>query len=60
MTASIEQRADYYRNEEVRARIVEFLGGNALEGPTCRYLAGGDMDRPHLHRHSGVGALNLF
>ena len=58
MTANIEQRVDYYRNKDVRARIVEFLGGDALENPTCRYLVGGDTHQLQLHHHYGVGALD--
>jgi len=60
MTATIEQRVDYYRDSAVRARITEFLGGDLLEIPTCRYLAGGDMDDSHLRHHYGVGTLNSF
>jgi hypothetical protein len=43
-----EERIDYYRNENVRARIVEFLGGNSLQEPTCRYLIAGNESRPCL------------
>jgi hypothetical protein len=60
MTASIEKRVDYYRNRDVRARIVEFLGGDVLENPTCSYLVGGDMDQPQLRHHYGVRALGSF
>ncbi len=58
MTASVEQRADYYRNGNVRARIVEFLGGDILANPTCRYLVGGDTDQLDLHHHYGIQALD--
>ena len=61
MTASIEQRVDYYRNSDVRTRIVEFLGGDVLENPTCGYLVGGDMNQPQRHHHSRVQDLgSLF
>lgn len=52
------QRVDYYRNGDVRARIVDFLGGDVLEDPTCCYLVGGDMNQPQLHHHYGVRALD--
>jgi hypothetical protein len=58
VTTTIEQRVEYYQNKDVRARIVEFLGGNALENPTCRYLVGGDMHQLQLHHHYKVGALD--
>ena len=57
MTSSIEKRVDYYRNKDVRARIVEFLGGDGQKEPTCCYLAGGDMDQPQLDLHRGIHAL---
>jgi hypothetical protein len=60
MMASIQQRVDYYRNPEVRSRIVEFLGGDDQDNPTCSYLVGGDMDQPQLHRHYGVEALDAL
>jgi hypothetical protein len=58
MTSSIEQRVDYYRNRDVQARIVEFLGGDALENPTCCYLVGGDINQAQLHEHYGLRALD--
>jgi len=58
MTASIEQRVDYYRNRDVRTRIVEFLGGDVLENPTCCYLVGGDINQAQLHEHYGLRALD--
>ncbi len=58
MTASIEQRVDHYRNPDVRTRIVEFLGGDISDDPTCFYLVGGDMDQPRLHHHYDVHALD--
>lgn len=52
------QGIDYYRSKDVRARIVEFLGGDALGKPTCCYLVGGDTNQPQLHHHYGVRALD--
>ncbi len=55
------QRTDYYRNPDVRARIVEFLGGDVQRKPTCCYVAGGDLQKARLHQHYGVGAMeSLF
>ncbi len=45
---SIEERIDYYRNGNVRTRILEFMGGGSLESPTCRYLTAGDENGPCL------------
>ena len=39
----------YYSNPDVRARMLEFLGGTALENISCHYLTAGDIDSPH-HR----------
>ena len=58
MTATIEQRVNYYRTPDVRARIVEFLGGDAAHAPTCAYLVGGSLDEPRLHHHYEVQALD--
>src|ERR1039457_1016045 len=58
MTASTDERIEYYRDQNVRARIVEFLGGNVLETPTCSYVVGGDTEGPRLDRHLGVRALD--
>jgi hypothetical protein len=58
MTASIERRVDYYRNKDVRARIVEFLGGDVSKNPTCSYLVSGDVDQPPLQHHYRVQALD--
>ena len=61
MSATIEQRVNYYRNPDVRARIVEFLGGDVAHAPTCSYLVGGSLDEPRLHHHYQVQALeSLF
>ena len=38
---------DYYSNPDVRARMLEFLGGDSLESVTCHYLTVGDTE------HSG-------
>ena len=45
---SVQERAKYYRAENVRARILEFLGGGSVEKPTSRYLTVGDEERPRL------------
>jgi hypothetical protein len=58
MEASVEQRADYYRNRDVRARIIEFLGGDVFANPTCCYVVGGDINQAQLHQHYAVRALD--
>ena len=58
MTISIQERVEYYQDKDVRARIVEFLGGGTLDKPTCRYLVGGDMNQFQLHHHYDVQALD--
>jgi hypothetical protein len=58
MTATIQQRVDYYRNPAVRARIIEFLGGDVSASPTCSYLVGGDADQARLNQHYQVRALD--
>jgi hypothetical protein len=58
MTATFRECVDYYRNRDVHARIVEFLGGDALENPTCCYLVAGDMNQAQLHQHYGVRTLD--
>lgn len=47
---SIEERQAYYRDENVRTRIREFLGGGSLQKPTCHYLTAGDQEEPYLDR----------
>ena len=58
MPVTIQQRVNYYRNSDVRARIVEFLGGDAIETPTCGYLVAGDINQAPLHHHYGVRDLD--
>ena len=58
MSASMEQRVDYYRHPGVRARVVEFLGGDVSNAPTCAYLVGGDLEQPRLHHHYEARALD--
>ncbi len=40
----------YYRDANVRRRMIEFLGGDSLDTATCRFIAGGDttMSQGHL------------
>ena len=52
-----EERIDYYRNENVRARILEFLGGSLAEKPTCNCLVAGDESGPRLDRPLSVSSL---
>ena len=40
---------NYYTNPEVRARMLEFLGGDSPENVTAVYLTGGDRSGAH-HR----------
>ena len=35
---------DYYANPGVRARMIEYLGGDSAGKPTCLYLTSGDAD----------------
>jgi len=38
-----ESISSYYANHDVRARVIEFLGGNSVETATCAYLTSGDV-----------------
>jgi hypothetical protein len=58
MKTNVEQGTSYYGNPDVRARIIEFLGGDAQSSPTCCYLVAGDVRRVQLHDHYGVQALD--
>lgn len=52
-----QERIDYYRNRNVRDRIAEFLGGDTLNPPTCRYIVGGDEFGLHLDEPRSVATL---
>jgi hypothetical protein len=55
---SLNERVEYYRDENVRARILEFLGGDSREKPTSRYLTVGDEERPRLDERWSDKALD--
>jgi hypothetical protein len=55
----VQERVEYYRNPDVRARILEFLGGNGRQ-PTCHYLTAGDENAPHLDRRWVDSALDAL
>lgn len=50
----------YYFNTEVQARMLEFLGGNALGEATCHYLTAGDTHESHHRQPRPVAALPDF
>lgn len=50
----------YYSNPAVRARMLEFLGGDALQNLTCHYLTAGDSDQPRYRQPRPVGELPSF
>ena len=57
----LKDRVDYYRNPDVRARILEFLGGNGQHQPTCHYLTAGDETAAYLnHRWLDSALGNLL
>lgn len=40
---------EYYANQEVRARIIEFMGGSSVADATCIHITGGDdLSSHHL------------
>lgn len=55
-----DQRKAFYRNERVRSRIREFLGGNSGADLTCAYLTGSDESGLHLDRHWADSSLDLL
>ena len=54
----LQERTKYYRNPYIRTRMVEFLGGDNLEPPTCCYLTAGDETAAFLGRQWLDPALN--
>jgi hypothetical protein len=40
--SAIEKRINYYRDANVRARMLEFIGAEAGDEPSCEFLAAGD------------------
>ncbi len=57
---SVEERRHYYRDRNVRARILEFLGGDAQTAPTCRYLTAGDEEHQFLEQRLSERALDAL
>lgn len=47
----------YYSNPHIRARMLEFLGGDSAETVTCRYLTAGDAEDSHYRQPLPVAAL---
>ena len=56
----VEKRREYYRNENVRARMLEFLGGSPHHKPTCYYLATGDETDARLQQRWSDCALDTL
>ena len=57
---STREIRDYYQDKNVGARILEFLGGDALEPATCRFIVGGNRLNPRLDRHLPVSRLETM
>jgi hypothetical protein len=55
--SSRQVMGDYYSDANVRARIVEFLGGTSLAGASCHYLTTGDASDFQHRRPLPVGDL---
>lgn len=53
-----QERIDYYRNNDVRERIAEFLGGDTEHVPTCRYVVAGDELAHHVDQPQPITALD--
>ena len=60
MTSGAGRDTEYYRNEDIRVRIRDFLGRDSLGKPTCRYLAKGETTEFHLHERLPAGDLNAL
>lgn len=59
--STIDQRICYYRNPDVRARILEFIGAGANGEPSCEFLtAGDDTALPPFPSHSPNELNSLF
>ena len=52
-----QERIEYYRDANVRDRIAEFLGGDAGQPPTCRYIVAGDDRAPHIDNPQPTSAV---
>jgi hypothetical protein len=53
----VRQRINYYRNANVRSRILEFIGATTVDDASCEFLAGGDADASPLFKPYSSGAL---
>lgn len=51
---------DYYKNPNVRTRIVEYLGGNSLKAATCIYLTRCDEPLSFHDEPKPVSALDFY
>ena len=56
----INPSTSYYANANVRARIVEFLGGDASRYGTCRYVTKGDTQALQLGQRHRTRDLEAF
>jgi hypothetical protein len=50
----------YYSNPQVRARMLEFLGGDSLSDATCHYLTAGDAREPRHRQPRPVAELPVL
>jgi hypothetical protein len=56
----IEKRINYYRDANVRTRILEFTGAGARDESSCEFLAGSDADASPPFKSYLPAALNLL
>ena len=56
----IEKRINYYRDANVRARVLEFIGTSASGEPSCEFLAGGDENAQPPFKPYSQQSLNLL
>lgn len=54
----IEKRINYYRDANVRTRILEFTGAKAGDQPSCEFLAASDAGASPPFKSYSPGALN--
>jgi hypothetical protein len=55
---AVEERKDYYRGADVRARMREFIGATTVEGASCEFLAASDENASPPFTPYSPGALN--
>lgn len=58
MRIALPNSVTYYGADQVRSRMVHFLGGDSLETATCCYLTKGDRTDPGFHEKHSVAELD--